>query len=117
MTVEMLSALIALLVALGGGLWIFAQVILRQLDSRFEAQEAARKESAQHWERHFESITGSNNELRKEITRLELDFTQFQARVAKDYVSRETWVEHVGAVNIKLDRICERVNDLRNLRS
>ena len=117
-----------------GGLGFLAQATLRQLfdridsesqrvmshvDRRFEEAEARRREQTQLWnerladrDRRIEELAAristahaEHPELREHIGALARRFDDYREHVASNYVSREVWLEHVGGISIKLDKL------------
>lgn len=81
----------------------------RQFDDqeRHRAEATAAYRSA--WDaRHqvlLERLAVQSSEIEALRARLDAD----RAAAADTYVDRSTWLEHVGGINIKLDRLAERM--------
>lgn len=99
MTIEIA---IGLCVAVIGGYWALAKVLMaqtfKQLDARFASQESTRKTSQEHWEARFteiERLTRNN----------ERDFLTMRGDLPNLYVRREDHIRGQSVIEAKLDAI------------
>jgi len=105
-----------------------------QIDQRFSAQEASlaakfsaaeglRLQASQHWDERFEMRDRLFEELsrrldlavqehpvlRSEIEMVAKALGEHRVRVAEQYVPRDIWLEGIGALNIKIDKLGEKM--------
>lgn len=90
------------------------------VDERTQAGNELRQASTASWqERHQQQMALVEvrdqtlkieiDRLRADVTRLEAGYVAMQTHLAETYVSREIWLEHIGAVNTKLDNLARRL--------
>lgn len=112
-TVQLLAAAATLVGALVGGYWVLARFIIKQfkgdLDSRFVAQEKARKEGRAEAAERLLRIENNHHQL-------ETAFLRHQAVLPVEYVRKEDHVRYETVVNAKLDAVASKI-DLLNERS
>jgi hypothetical protein len=110
-------------IALGVLVLGIGQTWSRHLDRRFEEMDRVRQVASEHWDERFDlrdrlidELTTRINDnltdhalLRKELTRLQRELNDLRVRVAQDYVTRETYLETVAGVHIKLDKLADRL--------
>jgi hypothetical protein len=134
---QLLLAIAAgLLVSMAGVLITFARIILLQierrigerfhaverlLDERFRAINDLRAASADHWQNRCAqqmTLYGQfQTETRADLSRLHTDLEthrahleQFQIHVTEEYISKEAWLQGLGDLSAKLDRLAQRLH-------
>lgn len=120
---SLILAAIGQVIAIGAlGLAAFS-AISRQLDRRFAGAESLRAESGKHWDERFDvrdrvidelsrrldANQGDHTLLRTEQQRLSADVSSLRIHVAESYVPRDVYLEALGMINIKLDKLAERL--------
>lgn len=110
MKVELeLWQLISLLLAFLGCVAGFGRVILTQIDqrleTRFKAQEEARKSSSAAFRELLDGYVKQAQETASELTSLERQFLQFKADLPLNYVRREDYVRGQSVIEAKLDAL------------
>jgi hypothetical protein len=105
--------LITLLLAFFGCVGAFGKLLLSQFETRqaerFEAQEVARKASADHWDQRFSILEAAA----KEWVRIERDFLEWKADLPMTYVMRDDYVRNQTVIEAKLDAVALRIENLQ----
>lgn len=105
--------LITLLLAFFGCVGAFGKLLLSQFEKRqaerFEAQEVARKASADHWDQRFSILEAAA----KEWVRIERDFLEWKADLPMTYVMRDDYVRNQTVIEAKLDAVALRIENLQ----
>lgn len=114
MTVQLeLWHLITLLLSFFGAVGTFGSVLLAQFDKRlkerFVAQEKAREESQEHWDKRFQGL----EDAAKEWTRVERDFLAWKADLPMTFVMRDDYVRNQTVIEAKLDSVALRIENLQ----
>lgn len=79
------------------------------LDRRFIEAEARRQEASTAWQERLQIRDRVCGEHRGELVALQQQMTDLKEHLADNYVSRHTWMEHVGSTNIKLDKLLDEL--------
>jgi uncharacterized protein YegJ (DUF2314 family) len=79
------------------------------LDRRFIEAEARRQEASAAWQERLQIRDRVAVEHRGEVLALQQQMTDLKEHIADNYVSRHTWMEHVGSTNIKLDKLLDEL--------
>jgi len=86
-----------------------------RLDRQFASQERARKDAGKHWDEKFDLqekfIAEQSKRLDQQWSEMESvkrDLTGALLKMAEHYVSKETYMEQIGAIFVKLDKIADR---------
>jgi len=83
------------------------------LDRRFAEAETHRVESSAAyraaWDARHSALTERLMAQKEEIGQLRRQHDEDRRALVDNYVSRDTWVEHIGATNIKLDKLLEEL--------
>lgn len=122
----LLIAAVAAFVALVALIQRTMEQITTLIDRRFQDAEVRRQEASVVWaerlatrddaiSRLVEELAASNREahaMQGRIDRVRRELVQHREEIAAGFVSRSTWLEHVGAINIKLDKLAERIAHL-----
>jgi len=81
------------------------------LDRRFAAAEAHRVEASSayrvSWDSRHQMLTERVSAQAAEIADLRRQHEDDRRDLVDGYVSRATWIEHIGTTNIKLDKLLE----------
>lgn len=105
--------LITLLLAFFGCVGAFGKLLLSQFEKRqaerFEAQDVARKASADHWDQRFSILEAAA----KEWVRIERDFLEWKADLPMTYVMRDDYVRNQTVIEAKLDAVALRIENLQ----
>lgn len=105
--------LITLLLSFFGCVGAFGKLLLSQFEKRqaerFEAQEVARKASADHWDQRFSILEAAA----KEWVRIERDFLAWKADLPMTYVMRDDYVRNQTVIEAKLDAVALRIENLQ----
>lgn len=79
------------------------------LDRRFSEAEIRRQEASGAWQERLQVRDRVCAEHRTELNALQRQLTDLKEHMADNYVSRQTWLEHVGSTNIKLDKLLDEL--------
>jgi hypothetical protein len=88
-------------------------LLAHDMAARFDSAEKYRAEAAVGYraacdERH--RMVGERIRAQaEEIQELRREHREHRAQIADGYVSRATWLEHVGSTNIKLDKLLDEL--------
>lgn len=123
------AALIATLIACATALAVFGHRIVVQLigrvdamsvslrsdmAGRFDEAERHRVESSEGyraaWDARHQTLADRMHSQEREIADLRRQHEDDRRALVDGYVSRATWLEHVGTTNIKLDRLLEALH-------
>jgi chromosome segregation ATPase len=106
-----LSALGTVL-AVAGMARLVMRDLIEHIDRRFGEADARRQEAGNVWAERLAvrdaaiaRLTSELVESKGEHGGLHQRIDAIRAELADGYVSRETWLEHVGSINIKLDKL------------
>ena len=101
--------LISIALAVAGGFFSFAKLLLREIDkrleARFRAQEAMRELSTKHLDEKFSSIERTAADTDKSLMALKL-------HVSENYVRREDHVRSQTVIEAKLDALASKFESL-----
>lgn len=93
------------------GKLLFAQVD-RRLDERFDAMESSRRESQAEWGRRFDQLQRASSEERDQMRRVENDLLKLRAELPERYVLREDWLRTQSIVELKIDKLAMRIENI-----
>jgi hypothetical protein len=92
-----------------------AATLRAEMASQFETAERNRQENAgayrAAWDARHEALHHRVEELHHNLQALRGQFDDERKAVADAYVARETWLEHVGGLNIRLDRLAKLIRE------
>lgn len=87
-----------------------------RLDRQFSAQERARKEASRHWDEKFDLQDKFIGEQSKrldqqwsEMEGVKRDLSSALLKMAEHYVTRELYLEQIGGIYVKLEKIGDRL--------
>ncbi len=100
--------------------------LMDHVDQRFSESEGRRAEQTALWaerlserDRRMDEITSRMQEAQREHPQIRTEIAALARRVddqrehiAANFVPRETWLEHVGGISIKLDRLKTEIDRL-----
>ncbi len=102
-----ITALAAVL-AIIGGYWALAKLVVAQfnagLDTRFASLEEARKEGRKLFEERFRRMEMKQDDTEKDVRRI-------LTELPREYVRREDWVRSQTIIEAKLDALALRIEN------
>lgn len=105
--------LITLLLAFFGCVGAFGKLLLAQVEKRqgerFKAQELARQQAQDHWDKRFASL----DQAAREWVRVEREFLEWRADLPMTYVMRDDYVRNQTVIEAKLDAVALRIENLQ----
>ncbi len=107
--------LVSLALAVLAGFWALTKVIAgqfqRHLDTRFTAQDEARRANHAQVAARLDSLEQINREEAAQWQRLERDLLRLQADMPIHYVRREDYIRGQSVIEAKLDGLATKIEN------
>ncbi|MGZ8172833.1 MULTISPECIES: hypothetical protein [Methylobacter] len=118
MNFELAGMALTLLIALAtmmfaGGRMLVSQFD-RRLNERFEALDASRENSQNHWDAKFAALERATSADAEEWRRIEREFMKFQAALPLEYQRREDAIRDQSRIESKLDGLAKLFQRSKN---
>jgi hypothetical protein len=114
---QLISGIATATASFAAVVWLFGTILIRQfkssLDSRFNSQDELRKQREKSLDDRFVAL---NQTIRQEgdgWRQVERDFLQLKMDLPNYYVRRDDWIRFGGSIDQKMDRIHEKLDDLK----
>ncbi|OBY60448.1 hypothetical protein [Pseudomonas sp. AU12215] len=116
MATEMIGWAITLLSTFAGIVVGLVRLLLWQFEKRlsekFAAQDEARREAGEHWEKNFAKVLERQDKDALAVQQLERAFLNFKAELPMEYVRREDWVRGQSVIEAKLDGLALKFENI-----
>ena len=84
----------------------------QKLEARFSAMENARVQSQGMWAQRFDELRSASTEEREQMRRVENDLLKLRAELPERYVLREDWLRTQSIVELKIDKLAMRIENI-----